>query len=332
LSPTATSRPTPFIQPVIHATPGEFYTSVFTFPVGGKSPLQYWFGPDLPDGPSTFAVLPDGTFFIGDLRSNQIYHFDDKGRLLTTFDLDKLDIHSVIDIRVKNDQLFLVEANYNRVRRLTLEGRLLSTEFFPGDYRVSFDDLNLESSIMGIAIDCQENIILDTGNQLLHLRDIQLGHNLVIADRGLICGGRQYKYQIEPPGLILKDDSGGGIFCNSKDLKDFRIALFYLDVFPDGSTYIVGLDQQIVDGHPGGDMTVHFLNFQSQIRGVARYPLMENIFYHPKRPLAIGPQGEVYGLVIRRDFIEVVRLNFYRQLEPFLHGYAAPNITCTSTP
>ena len=317
---------------MIHETPGAIYTSVFTFPVGGKSPLKYWFGPDLPDGPSTFAVLPDGTFFVGDLRSNQIYRFDRKGKLLETIDLDKLDIHSVIDIRVKNDQLFLLEANYNRVRRLTLDGRLLSTEFFPGDYRIGLDDMNLESTIMGMTIDCQENIIIDTGNQLLHLRDVQLGHNLVIADRGLLCGGRQNKYQIEPPGLVLMNDSGGRIFCNSKDLKDYRVALFYLDVFPDGSTYIVGLDQQMADGYIQGDMTVHFLNLQNQIRGVARYPLMENIFYHPERPLAISSQGEVYGLVIRHDFIEVVRLNFYKQLEPLGPKFAAPNITCTNPP
>jgi hypothetical protein len=326
----ATPIPTPRIRPVIHDTPGEFYTSVFTFPVGGKSPLQYWFGTDLTDGPNTFAVLPDGTFFIGDLRSNQIYHFDRKGKLLDTIDLDKLDIHSVIDIRVKNDQLFLVEANYNRVRRLTLEGRLLSTEFFPGDYRIGFKNVTIEV-LSGIAIDCQENIILEIASRLFHLKNVQLGHNPVIADRGLICGGRQYKYQIEPPRLQIIDDHGDLIFCSSKDLKDFPVALSYLDVFPDGSIYIVGFDLQVVGDDPNGDMAVHFLNLHSPIQGVARFPAYEE-YYHPNRSLAIGPQGEVYGLVIRHDFIEVVRLNFYKQLEPLGPKFAAPNITCTNSP
>jgi hypothetical protein len=103
-------------------------------------------------------------------------------------------------------------------------------------------------------------------------------------------------------------------------------ALDVLEANPDGSFYAVRGD--ILADSPAllSDQTIHFINAAGEPLGVARYPLSE-WYFHLTEYLAVGPDGNVYALITRQDSVDVLRLNFYRQLEPLVPGAAEPVIT-----
>jgi hypothetical protein len=62
------------------------------------------------------------------------------------------------------------------------------------------------------------------------------------------------------------------------------------------------------------DQTVRYLDGDGEQLGIARAPLAEQLVY-VAHSLAVGPDGAVYALVTRLESVDMVRLNFYRQLE-----------------
>lgn len=331
VSPTATLLPTSFIQPMIHEIPGEPYTSVFTYPIGENSQLQYITG-DPTNGPNTFTVLPDGGFLIGDIDTDRLLHFSPKGQLLKIIDLNKLDIHAVLDMRVRNNQLYLVENNSYRVRRLTLDGELISTDAIPSEYKID-ESTTIANGLWGIAIDCKENIILDIAGQLLHLSDVQNDQSLEIADKGYFCDGAQYRTRnVSTDALVqIKDDQGRETICHSTNSKGRAAALLILDVIPDGGVYLRRDDLKTIDGKIMVDETIHYLNPRSQEQAMARVPLLE-FYTSPSHFASVSPEGEVYIMIPRATYLEVAQLNFYKQLEPLRAEYKPPNMICTFTP
>jgi hypothetical protein len=103
-------------------------------------------------------------------------------------------------------------------------------------------------------------------------------------------------------------------------------ALDVLEANPDGSFYAVRGD--ILADSPAllSDQTIHFINAAGEPLGVARYPLSE-WYFHLTEYLAVGPDGNVYALITRQNSVDVLRLNFYRQLDPLVPGAAEPAIT-----
>jgi hypothetical protein len=100
--------------------------------------------------------------------------------------------------------------------------------------------------------------------------------------------------------------------------------LSFLDVNPDGSFYVIRED--VVNFQPiKVDQTVFYIDADGEIQGVARAPISES-FYYANRNMAIGPDGELYFLLPRPDSIEIVRLNFYKEIGPLIPEAVPPNL------
>ena len=102
-----------------------------------------------------------------------------------------------------------------------------------------------------------------------------------------------------------------------------------LAVNSDGTFYI--LREDMVSDHPviQGDITIHFISSDGKQLAAARYPLSDWMFF-VQRQMAVGPDGSVYGLLPRRDTVDILRLNFYPRLEPLIPGAVEPLITRVS--
>ena len=104
-------------------------------------------------------------------------------------------------------------------------------------------------------------------------------------------------------------------------LGGFRL----LQVFDDGSFYVVRddvVDFQVIKV----DLTVHYVDADGVVQGAARIPLSE-FYYYIMRSTAIASNGEVYALLPRPDSLDIIRLNFYKELEPLIPGAVIPQIT-----
>jgi hypothetical protein len=101
--------------------------------------------------------------------------------------------------------------------------------------------------------------------------------------------------------------------------------LISLGVYPYGGFYLIRDDvvnSQVIQV----DKTVHFISADGIVQGMARVPLSE--FYYPvRRSMAIDPSGDVFVMLPRSDSIDIIRLNFYAQLEPLVPGAVIPKIT-----
>ena len=323
--PLVTISPLPIIQPVVNQQMGDLYEIMFSIPVGQDNPIKYWGASDSEIiGPNAIAVLPDGSFLIADPVDNQLLHFDPVGQLLNAIALGDLGIKAIIDMRVKKNNLFLLEASYEkyRVHRLTLDGVLIASEEIP--HRFPLDkDLTLESSLTGIAIDCEGNIILEVrdGIKLYPLTWIKNHSDLTGITQGYLCSNKRYWISSLVPPRI----SAGEVTYETHLTTKFG-HLYILDIFQDGSIYIVRSD--LLGEQPGSqhDQTVHYLGAGGAIQGVARITRSE-FYYSVIHSMTVGANGEVFVLLPRPDSIDIIRLNFYKELEPLIPGAAMPQIT-----
>ena len=200
-TPTKTSSFT--IHPVIHEQPGELYETVFSIPVGSGNIIQYSGGCCTTlIGPNALAVLPDLSFLIADYLGTRIriLHYDHNGRLLNTLYMDDLGIKMIRDLRTRGNQVFLLETSYENywVHQISLDGELFASQKIPHLYQVGGKDYTLESILTGIAIDCEENILLEAGGDQYRLTDIQTQSNLENVTKGYFCNGK--RYQVINPG------------------------------------------------------------------------------------------------------------------------------------
>jgi hypothetical protein len=126
-------------------------------------------------------------------------------------------------------------------------------------------------------------------------------------------------------GEILVELEGGGRIFQLIDAQgEYRPAQMqgyaygggptFLGANADGSFYVIG--EQVISSAPiQVDQTVLYLDAAGEQVGIARAPLAEQLVY-VAHGLAIGPDGAVYALVTRLESVDIVRLNFYKQLEP----------------
>jgi hypothetical protein len=318
------------VQPVIHERLGTMYEIVCSIPAGKGRAIHY-FGGDHQEvnGPNAMVVLPDDSFLIADSVGDRLVRFDQKGRLMNSIKMDKLGIGYVADMRLKGNELFLLEISYEkyRVHRLTLEGALISSEPIPHRFPIG-DGHTLENGLTGIAVDCEENILLDIegGSRLSRLADVQQQSDPSKVSMGYSCNGKRYwvTYLALKPGSDKSPRvfAGDGVYSTHSTIG--LGGLSFLDVFQDGAFYLVRDD--VVNSSPiEVDQTVHYFGSDGTVQGVARVPLAE-FYYHPVSSLAISTKGEVFVMLTRLETVDIVHLNFYKQLEPLIPGAVIPEI------
>jgi hypothetical protein len=327
--PTATIPPIGI--PIIHEQLGDLYTTIFSVPVGGESIIKYR-GGDNPDmeitGPDAIAVLPDDSFMIADLIANRLLHYDRAGNLLNKIELYDLGIVNVADLRVRGAELFLLEISLDfsppryRVHHLTVDGMLLASEEIP-------EGFHIENGLTGIAIDCEDQIVLEIagGSYLYRLEDIQRNPNLMNVPNGYHCNDKLFRVvnsgPQKPPVITTGD-------VTYETLLTIGFGGFHiLEMFQDGSFYVLREDV-VNDQVIKVDQTVHYLGADMVSQGAARVPLSE-VYYYIMRNIAVNAKGEVFVLLPRRDSLDVVQLNFYENLGPLPPSSITPQITITIT-
>lgn len=317
------------IKPVIHKQPGDNYEILISISVDQNSSIQYEILTQAIEGPNAIAVLPDDSFLIADPVGDQLLRYDQTGHLLKIMDLDELGIGYIRDLRVKGNEIFLLETSYQkyRVHRLTIDGSLVASEEIPYGFPVDAKekDYTLENALTGIAIDCDDRIVLEvtSGSRLFPLSEVQKQSDSSHITQGLLCNGK--RYFVSRSGPWIDPQVSAGEFFYQTYLTYGLGGLNYLNLFQDGSIYIVRNDV-VTDPVITVDKTVHYIGADGVVQGVARVPLSE-FFYPVMRSAAVNAKGEVFVLLPRKDSLDVVRLNFYTELGPLIPGAEIPQIT-----
>ena len=97
-----------------------------------------------------------------------------------------------------------------------------------------------------------------------------------------------------------------------------------ITVFEDGSFYVLR-DDVVEDVPIVVDQTMHYICADMVSQGMARIPHSE-IFYYIMRSIAVSSKGEVFFLLPRSDSLDIVQLNFYKNLEPLPPSSIEPQI------
>ena len=287
--PVATAFPT--MGPIVHRQSGELYETVFRIPVGSDSVIQYQELPGAILGPNALAIQSDDTFIISDhtTHENRLLYFDREGSLIRSIDLDGLGISYVTDMRIRGDIVLLLELTYHgsyKIHQLSQDGSIVSSEDIPEKFPSS-SGKRLAAGEVNIAIDCEMNVlmVLEGGYKVYRFTDVLITPNLLKLQEGFPCNGRYYRV-IDSQGSISRIDAGGVIYETL--LTSGFGGLTFLDVFVDGSIYVVRNDvvnEQVIEV----DQTIHFLSDDGATRGVARVPLSE--YYYPslEMPQSVPP-------------------------------------------
>jgi hypothetical protein len=321
-SPSSVHAPTVFAQ-----TGSEpFYETLFAIPVGEGS-LQY-FGGDQPDseinGPNAIAVLTDGSFVIADLVGNRLWRYDSTGQLLKSIDLYSIGIEQVTDLRSTNTELFMLEIRNERYRvnRLSFDGELIASYDIPVGFHI-------ENGLTGITVDCEGAVLLEIAGGSDHYRLVDPQGNLYpsIVKTDYYCNGKPYRGLNSGPGTIPKFIAGSNSLETqlTTGLGGFNL----LAVLNDGSLFMIR-DDVVNDRVIQVDQTVHYINAGGVQQGVARVPLAQ-YYYSIMRNLAVGLDDNVYAILPQPDSVHIIRLNFYKSLEPLIPEAVEPLITISTT-
>ena len=162
---------------------------------------------------------------------------------------------------------------------------------------------------------------MEGGYKLDRLEDVQNQSSPDNIPNGYICNGKLYQV-IEAVKPLSKFKAGDVTYVTQ--LTTGLGGLIILGVYPSGGFYLIRDDvvnSQVIQV----DKTVHFIGSDGIVQGMARVPLSE--FYYPVgRGMAIDPKGEVFVMLPRPASIDIIRLNFYTNLEPLIPGAAVPQI------
>jgi hypothetical protein len=317
------SSPSPVHAPTIIAQTGveAFYDILFVIPVG-ESSLQY-FGSQKINGPNAIAVLPDGSFVIADLVGNRVWGYDPTGQVINTIDLSSMDIKQITDLRANSTELIILEewGERYRVHRLSFDGELLASYDIPKGF-------HLEDGLTGIAVDCIGDILLEMegGSRLYRLVDAQGNLEAPIIKTDYLCNGKTYR--IATAGPFSTPQLIAGNITLETDLTTGLGGLNLLNVLNDGSFFVVR-DDVVKDQVIQVDQTVHYMNADGGQLGVARVPI-DQYYYSVMRNLTVGPDGNVYALLPQPNSIDIIRLNFYKNIEALIPGAIEPAITIST--
>jgi hypothetical protein len=339
--------PYPATQSSFDSQKSAIYNLLFSLPTGPDG-VQYR-GVGVSDmeitGPNALAVLPDGSFIIADLIGNRLLHVSPSGTLLKAFELSSIDVVNISDLVTQGGELYLLEVSFNTSPPRCRVDRLAPGE--AGAWKVSrrYDipqEFCSEGGLSGIFVDQAGRLLLEIagGSQVYLLADTRQAPVLTPSPTssapppppepadGYSYYGRLYRVENGQPGENPRYQAGDVTVQTalSHGLGGFR----FLDAFPNGQSYLIRND--VVDDQTiQVDETVSVIGSDGVQLSVARFPLSESLYYI-YRNLAVGPDGAVYGLLPREKTLDVIRLNFFRDLPPLIPTAAEPVITVVSSP
>lgn len=312
----STPKPTPILQatavPPLTQPPATAGIDgdkvVFTIPVGPEG-VQY--GAEQ-TGPMALAVAPDGTFWIADTQGNRLLHYDHDGALLGRIGLNGYGAYGAADVEAVGSDILVLCCG--KVLRLTAGGNLLATYDIP-------DDLGPEGGLTGLAVGDYGEILLEfeMGAEIAQLVNAQ-GVLDPLPLPGYTHEGSLYKAQ-----LARGWTSHGSITAGSTRIDvtvpETLAGLWLLGFAPGGGLCAVVEEMERRAPVVRVDQVVRLYDPSGVLLGSARVPLSERYTY-VQHSLAVGPDGAVYALLTRPDYVQVVRLEFSAKLEPILPSQA----------
>ena len=290
---------------IIQDGPGPGYELVFSLPVG-EGGVQYrgLAAPEgLIEGPNVLGVFADGTFGLADPATSSLLRFSVDGQLLNRVELRAVGIHMLSGMAVSNNDFMVLEAGFGpdpqiyRIYRITQGGQVSDTYDLPEWAR-------LDGGLSGISAWQTGEVLLEMGGSRTYLFVTAAGE---LAEQPVVA-------PLEIGVIRWSSVDGEQGYTLSTSFSYGLGGLRLLSPNRDGTFFVVRedvIDQQVIQV----DQTVHWMNEQSEQLGLARMPQAESLYYVPGN-LAVGPDGQVYGLIPHQDRLDVIRLIFYHQLEP----------------
>ncbi len=297
---------------------GPPYETVISLPVG-EGNVQYRglsASEGLIEGPNALGVFSDGTFGLADPAAGSLLRFSPAGELLNRVELRAVGIHMLSGMAISGNDFLVLEAGFGpdpqvyRIYRVTPSGEVSATYDLP-------DWARLESGLTGISAWQTGEVFVELGGSRTYLFMTAAGD---LAAQPVVApvGPGNIRLQAPQRNLAYRITTRF-----TYDLGSVRL----LTVNEDGSFFVVRedvIDQQVIRV----DQTVHWLDERGEQLGIARMPQDECLYYVPGN-LAVGPAGQVYGLIPRQDRLDIVHLIFYQQLDalhpeadiPYVKGY-----------
>lgn len=256
-------------------------------------------------GPSSLAITPAGDVWIADVVNERLHRFGRDGTLLTSIGVEEFEIAIPIDLAAADQGLLILDVypptSRYRVVQLDRDDNLQTILSLP-------EGLWLEDGLTGVAWGTNDQIWieLETGNQVAMLDASDPAAPFEVSN-GYPYPNGSFTRQPDDPFSFLAGSGRVSVETNAE-----LGGLTLIGVNEDGS-FVLQLDEvgQAEDGSFVVDESVHLFDHHGGHIGSASFPLGEQ-FLFVERPLALGPDGFVYGLVTARDLVKVVRLNYAR--------------------
>jgi len=265
-------------------------------------------------GPTALTVAPDGTFWISNSYVNKLTHVSAEGSVLGTIDLKPYGAVGITDLKAMPYGLVALDAGAPdiRVLKLSYSGQLIQKYVIPA---------SLERSITGLIAGQDGELYLEARG-IVKYRLLSPEGTLSRAwVRGATLNGETIT--ITPAtrnrpraGSIQVGDVVRNVWVNNY-LGGLRLlGINPASTQPGGSFYVI-----VVDLAPNSsgffrfDYTVRHYRADGRLLGVARFPINQQ-YVNVAHPLAIAPDGSVYGLVTREDSARVIKLAFSSSLSP----------------
>jgi hypothetical protein len=303
---TPTSRPAPqWERPTICEGPCDPPLEIlFTVPVGDdgigyadidREEMLGW-------GPSSFTIAAEGNVWIVDQVHNRLLAFTLEGAPVATIDLNDYEVASALDIATGPDGLLLLDiyvaTQRYRLLQLDHDGGFETVHELPAG-------LHLEDGLTGVATGPSGELCveLEVGTRVAQLD--------ITGETVQFTTTRGYPY----PGRLFGPDPTNTFAYHAGDVQiDVTTnaelgGLTFLGINPDGSLLLV-LDEVGIEGDAFRvDKSVHVFDEDGNHLGAARFPFDQQ-FIELEHALAVGPDGNTYGLLTRPDHVAVARLPY----------------------
>ena len=308
LPPSPTPEPLPTIS--LPETDQVIFTIPNTQPWSGRE------GDSRPDwkgwGAETFAVSPDGTFWIADtaVYPNRLLQYSPQGELLQEISLQDI-VAYAYDLLATPQGVWVldVSADQPKVVLVGSDGELLNSVAIPAAL-MSQDGMFVSNGAFGLLAGEDGTLLLATINGYYEM----VGASGEIIARPLeALSFAEHTYQ---EGSYDHATNRNTVILDGVPLEsaaDFSFETPFLGFNPDGSFALAGV-VQAPDG--AGDNQVKYFDAAGILLGSARQPT-QNFYKTWNHHLAFGPDGAVYQLLSEPDHsVQILRLGFVDSLPP----------------
>lgn len=263
-------------------------------------------------GAQTFAVSPDGTFWIADtaVTPDRLLQFSSQGELLKEISLQDLVVFPY-DILVTQEAIWILDisADQPKVVKLDMDGKRLSGMDIP-QAMMSQDEMFSSNGAYSLLLSEAGNPLLATLSGYYEL--VEKANEIVPQPvEALTFSGHTYQEGIYDPATGQVP-----IYVDGAPLElpaDFVVEPPFLGINPDGSFALAGF---VMVNESQVDHQVKYFDSAGNNQGTARQQA-QTIYKDYNHHLAMDQNGAVYQLLSNPDHsVQMLRLGFVEALIP----------------